>query len=310
MLGAHQSIAGGLVNALLAAEALHMDCVQVFTHNQRQWRVPALDARARDAWLDRLSTLGWHRRPRRRVVSHASYLINLASPDPDLRLRSIALHRQELERCEELLIPACVVHPGAHLGRPRPPGRPELDGSLTPDERAGLERAASSLDAVHRGLPGCPVVTCLETTAGAGSTLGWDFDHLALIRRMVREPRRVAFCLDTCHVTAAGYDMSTAARAARVLRAFDRTCGLARLRVVHVNDSAAPTGSRRDRHAHIGRGTCGMACFRAILNCPRLAGVPKILETPKGTAPRGLDWDAVNLRTLRRLVGPRSRRSR
>ncbi len=206
MLGAHLSIAGGLVNALIEAQRLRMECVQVFTRNQRRWSVRPLGEAECGAWRGRLEALGWHRRRGgARTVSHNSYLINLASPDPVLWRKSLALQRVELERCEALSIPLCVTHPGAHLGRARPRGEPHpLGADPTRDERAGLKRLVKALDRLHRDLPGYRVITCLETTVGAGTTLGYDFNHLAYVRRQVREPQRLGYCFDTCHVTAAG----------------------------------------------------------------------------------------------------------
>jgi deoxyribonuclease-4 len=146
---------------------------------------------------------------------------------------------------------------------------------------------------------------------GAGTNLGYAFHHLAYIRERVREPDRVGFCFDTCHVTAAGYDMTTDKSAKAVLREFDRTCGLRHLRVFHMNDSVGAIGSRSDRHAHIGHGTCGLSCFRAIVNRRSFDRVPKILETPKGATEKGVEWDTVNLRRLRRMARrPASRRTR
>lgn len=288
------------MNALIEAQRLRFDCVQVFTANQRQWAVPPLGAAARDAWLAKLADLGWTRRAPARIASHNCYLVNLASPDRALWLRSLRRQRAELERCEALRIPYCVTHPGAHLGCVLPAaGRPGAD--TTADERAGLRRVAWALDRLHRELPGYRVVTCLETTAGTGTNLGYSFHHLARIREMVAEPRRVGFCFDTCHVTAAGYDMSTDAGAAGVLKEFRRVCGRGQPRVFHLNDSVGAVGSRRDRHAHIGRGACGLSCFRAIVNTPGFARVPKILETPKGMDARGVAWDVRNIRRLKRM---------
>jgi deoxyribonuclease-4 len=282
---------------------LRIDCVQVFTRNQRQWSARALGDDEQAAWRAGLSQLGWHRRRGPcRTVSHNSYLINLASTDRAVRNRSLAAQRAELERCQALGIPLCVIHPGAHLGRP-PPAEPPVTGlPPTRDERAGLMRVIKALDRIHRDLPGYGVITCLETTAGAGTTLGYRFEHLAFIREHVREPDRVGYCFDTCHVTAAGYDMTTDNGAAAVLRTFDEVCGRRHLRVFHLNDSVGAVGSRRDRHAHIGRGVCGFACFRAIVNSRAFARVPKIIETPKGTDEKGVPWDVANLRRLKRLV--------
>jgi deoxyribonuclease-4 len=307
LIGAHLSIAGGHVNALHEARRLKLECVQVFTKNQRQWRVSPLDPKQQGDWLEMLSALGW-REGRPRTVSHNSYLINLASPDKALWMRSIAMQRIELERCEALEIPFLVAHPGAHLGPAPPAGQPhQLGAPASRSERAGLRRIARALDRLHRELPGYRTITCLETTAGAGSTLGYDFQQLAMLRDEVREPERIGFAFDTCHVTAAGYDMSSDARARAVLDDWHRVCGADTLRVFHLNDSIGAVGSRRDRHTHIGEGTCGRSCFGAIMNRSEFADVPKILETPKGSTPKGTPWDLVNVRRLKRLARPPGR---
>jgi deoxyribonuclease-4 len=312
MLGAHCSTAGGIANALHEARRLKMDCLQIFTANQRQWTPRSPDAAQREAWLAELALMPWNSAERgaradpARVISHNSYLINLASPDATMWRRSIAAMRSEIERCEGLRIPLVVTHPGAHLGQPR--ARCLDKNSLAPsavmsdDERAGLKRIISAIDQLHRDLPGYRTVTCLETTVGCGTQLGYCFEQLAMIASHVSQPERVGFCLDTCHVTAAGYDMTTPRAAADVISRFDDICGHARLRVMHINDSKAGVGSRLDRHAHIGAGCCGRSCFAALLNHPAFATVPKVLETPKGQDPRGRMWDAVNLGRLRRML--------
>jgi len=302
MVGSHLSIAGGMFRAIEEARRLGFDCVQVFTKNQRQWRAPPLSEDEVVAWRRAVVEAGWDDLPGR-LVSHNSYLVNLASPDPDARARSVALQREEIERCERLGIPWCVTHPGAHLGAARTPGTPNVLGAEpNPDERAGLERIARSLDEIHAATPGYRTVTCLENTVGSGTNLGFDFAHLRAIRDLVREPGRVAFCFDTCHATAAGYDLSTPEAARATLDDWDRTCGRSALAVFHLNDSLAPRGSRKDLHAHIGEGTCGIECFRAILVDAGFALVPKILETAKDDHPSGEPWDAVNARRLRSLL--------
>jgi len=303
MLGSHLSVAGGLVNALHEAKSLRMDCVQIFTRNQRQWRAAPLRDDEVDAWRSALVRLGWDDRAAFRVISHNSYLINLASPDPELWERSLTAQRTELERCEVLGVGGCVMHPGAHLGtaKARPaPGTPP-SGKPTADELAGLKRIVKALDRIHRELRGYETLTLLETTAGAGTTLGYDFAHLAWIRDHVKRPERIAFCVDTCHIHVAGYDMTTDAAAAATWQHFNDVCGPGSIRAMHLNDSVGPLGSRLDRHAHIGHGTCGSACFRAVMNDPALASVPKCLETPKGKNDAGVAWDLVNIRRLRRF---------
>ncbi len=305
-----------MVNALREARRLTMDCVQVFTANQRQWNPRPPDAQQRQQWLAELAVMNWDsatdstvRGGPARVVSHNSYLINLASPDRHRWQCSVNAMRGEIERCESLHIPLVVAHPGAHLGgrggsrngrERRLPN--DLHGATTPDERAGLKRIIRALDRLQRDLPGYRTITCLETTVGSGSNLGYCFHHLARIREAVTQPERVGFCFDTCHVTAAGYDMTTAERAAAVMQQWDHVCGAASLRVFHFNDSHGGIGSRLDRHAHIGEGCCSRACFRFLLNHPAFATVPKVLETPKGIDQRGREWDALNLMRLRRMM--------
>lgn len=302
--GSHLSVAGGLHLAVEEAKTLGLRSLQVFTRNQRQWNAPplredeiaAFTAARKSAGLEAPSA----------VVSHNSYLINLASPDAAQRRKSIASQRAELERCEALGIEACVLHPGAHLGAPRKPREPNRLGEPpTPDEQGGLARIVSSIQMLLRDTRGARVRICLETTTGAGTNLGYDFAHLGHILESVHEPERLGVCIDTCHIVAAGYDMSTAQRASDVLGQFDARVGLGAVRVVHVNDSAGPLASRLDRHAHIGQGCCGDACFRSILTHPALADVPMILETPKDGEPTGSNakkpWDTVNIRTLERI---------
>lgn len=278
---------------------MKMDCVQVFTKNQRQWQAKPLSQQEIASWLDEMQKNGL----KGKTVSHNSYLINLASPDATGRKKSIALQREEIERCEALQIPFLVSHPGARLGTPRNRGDVNAIGQPpTSEETAGLRRIAKSIDQLHIDLPGYKTITCLETTVGSGTNLGYDFQHLDWIRCNVAEPDRIAFCFDTCHVTAAGYDMSTIAKARDVLQNFDHIAGLENIRVFHMNDSIGAIGSRIDRHAHIGEGECGKSCFRSIVELPIFDFVPKILETAKEASPSGRPMDLVNIATLRRMA--------
>lgn len=282
MFGSHLSIAGGLHNALLDAQRLGMDSVQVFTANQRQWKPKPPDPDTVSQWHD-------HRRDAdgMPVVSHNSYLINLASPDAANREKSIALFRSELERCEALDVPHAVTHPGSHVGA---------------GEDKGLRRVARSLDRIHKDTAGLNVVTLLEVTAGQGTNLGASFDHLRRIIDLAADPDRLEICLDTAHLIAAGYDLTSAAGAEATLRELDEAIGIGRVKCVHVNDSKHGVGSRKDRHEHIGHGHVSLDAFAVICNEPAFASVPKILETPKGDSPDGRPWDAVNLEILRGLV--------
>ena len=282
MYGSHLSIAGGMQKALLRAETLSMDTVQVFTKNQQQWKVPPLDAGAAAAWEAERSRLGFDQ-----TVSHASYLINLASPDDASWERSVGLFVEELERCATLRIPYLVIHPGAHVGA---------------GEEAGLARVSAALDKANARTTEAAgfVTTCLESTAGQGSTLGYKLEHLAEIIAGVKEPGRVAVCLDTAHLFAAGYDFR-GRKYAGFKRDLVKTVGLDRVKVWHLNDSKKPLGSRVDRHEHIGLGEIGTEGFKPIVRDQVWTNVPKILETPKGEDDAGRAWDAVNLELLKSL---------
>ena len=278
-LGAHLSIAGGVDRAPLRGAEAGCECIQVFTTSNRQWKARPLpdDEIARFRENCRLTGVG-------PVFSHASYLINLASADARVRRRSERAFAEELDRCERLGIRWVIAHPGACA-----------------DERVGLDRIAASLGALFERTRGRRVGILLETTTGAGGALGGRFEHLAHLLRAVDERERLGVCFDTCHAFAAGYDLRTPAAFRRTFEAFDRVIGLARLRAFHLNDSRGGLGSHVDRHEHIGRGRLGERAFALLMRSRRFRPVPKVLETPKGTA-NGRDWDAVNLDTLRRLA--------
>jgi len=286
MFGSHLSIAGGVVNALNEAESLGLETVQIFTKNQRQWRVKPLAEGARGDWLGRLGELGWEDR----TVAHDSYLINLASPKDELYEKSIALMAEEFARAAALSVRYLVSHPGAHTGS---------------GLEAGLDRIAAGYERIFREAPG-GVTLCLENTAGGGSTIGRTFEELADLRERIVgkgvDPSRVGFCIDTCHALAGGYDITTRKKAGGVLDELDRVCGLEHVRVLHLNDSKGALGSRIDRHEHIGEGEAGLEGFAAFVNRQELAGVPMIMETPKGESESGEPFDAINLARLRGLV--------
>jgi len=281
MFGSHLSIAGGMSNALVAAEEFGMETVQVFTKNQQQWKCKPLSGEAVADWKAHRDKLGWEK-----TVSHDSYLINLASPDAKLWQASIALFIEELSRCRILGIPYLVTHPGAHMGEGEP---------------AGLKRVAAALDQVHKRVAVDGVVTCLEITAGQGSSLGYKLEHLAEIMVLVKSPERLAVCLDTAHLFAAGYDFRGRKYAA-LRRQIESTVGIERVKVLHLNDSKKELGSRVDRHEHIGLGKIGLEGFRPIVRDAAFKKIPKILETPKLKNPDGREWDAVNLELLRGLM--------
>jgi deoxyribonuclease-4 len=281
--GAHMSIAGGCDRAVWAAHAVSFETVQLFTKNNNRWQARPLSTEHTAAFRSALSRTGIVH-----PVAHTSYLINLASPDDALRRKSLGALVEEVERCQQLGIADLVVHPGAHMGQ---------------GEEAGLARIAGSLDEVHRRTEGSAVVIDLETTAGQGTNLGYRFEHLRGILDRVRCPERLGVCGDTCHIFAAGYPLGTSEEYDETIDRLDRSVGLDRLRVWHLNDSCRECGSRVDRHAAIGAGRMGLEPFRHLVNDPRFRHRPMILETPKGTED-GEDLDVRNARVLRQLIRP------
>ncbi|HEY2250385.1 MAG TPA: deoxyribonuclease IV [Planctomycetaceae bacterium] len=281
MLGAHMSIAGGYYKAVEAAARYGMDVVQLFTKNNNQWKAKPLVPSEIDEFRAALKSTGITC-----PVAHDSYLINLASPDDLLWQKSIDAFTIELERAEALGLVGLVMHPGSFVSS---------------TEEAGLARIVAALDEAHRRTAGYATLTLLETTAGQGSNLGHRFEHLARIFDSVADPARIAVCVDTCHIFAAGYPITSKKEYSATLAEFDRIIGLDRIRAFHLNDSVRELGSRVDRHAKIGAGKLGLEPFRHLLNDKRFASVPMYLETPKGEE-NGEELDAINLRTLRSLI--------
>jgi deoxyribonuclease-4 len=280
MFGSHLSISGGMHNALLQAEKYGMETLQCFTKNQQQWKCKPLEQDVIDQWASHRDRLKFSQ-----TVSHDSYLINLASPDDALRRKSMDLFTEELRRCEILGIPYLVTHPGAHMGA---------------GEEIGLKRVAAALDEIYAELGTCEVITCLEITAGQGSSLGYRLEHLATIIEQSKNEKRLGVCLDTAHLFAAGYDFR-GRKFADLMKEIESRLGIERVKVLHLNDSKKELGSRVDRHAHIGQGTIGIEGFTGFVRDKHFKNVPKILETPKEKHPSGRDWDAVNLELLRGL---------
>ncbi len=278
-LGAHESVAGGLYRAYERGQQAGCDALQVWVKNGRQWNAPPLEKDEVQRFQDARQETGIQP-----VVAHAAYIINLASPKSALRQRSIAGLRLEVERCEALGVPYLVLHPGAHTGS---------------GEEAGLRAIVASLRRVIAETSGYSVQILLETMAGAGTKLGGTFEQLAYLLEAADRPTRVGVCFDTCHAFAAGYELRTPSGYAETMAVFDEVIGLEMLKVLHLNDSKHPLGSRKDRHAHIGEGELGLDGFRNVLQDPRLDGLPGILETPKSD---DLHEDVENLRRLRALA--------
>ncbi|MEP7011210.1 MAG: deoxyribonuclease IV [Acidobacteriota bacterium] len=277
-LGAHVSTAGGMPRSIENGCALACTAIQVFVKNANQWRGRSILAEEIAAFRTARtgSVIG-------SVIAHASYLINLAATDAEILEKSKAALADEITRCADLGIEGLVLHPGAHLG--------------TSDEE-GVARAAASLNEIFAGLPDRGTRVLLENTAGQGSTIGWRLEQLEAIRVRLTFPERTGVCLDTCHAFAAGYAIHEPAGyeefAAEAAERFGPALG-----AFHLNDSAKPFASRRDRHEHIGEGEIGCSAFARLLADPRFALVPMVLETEPGDGQAG---HVKNLAVLRGLI--------
>ena len=276
------SIRGGASMAIERARSIGCTAMQVFVKNNMQWFARPLTREEIRAFLNHVQ-----RGELLSVFGHANYLINLAATNPQFHANSIRALAEELVRADQLELPFLVLHPGAHLGA---------------GEEAGLKKIADSVDEVFRKIPKVKTKIALEITAGQGSCIGHRFEHLAHIIANVREPERLRVCLDTAHLFAAGYDISSESGVKKTFHEFDRVIGRDRLVAIHVNDSKTGRGSRVDRHEHIGKGRIGLDAFRFIMQSPRFRKIPKVLETPKG---KDLAEDVINLKTLRRLANQR-----
>jgi len=283
LLGCHLSIGKGFTGALVAAENLGINALQIFSHNASSWRMKEITSETAASFRQHFSES-----PVEYVVIHTMYLLNLASPDEALFERSIASLEEEIRRAGLLGIDQIVTHLGAHKGS-------GIDAGISRITTA-LDRVLSS-DSVRR-YPHVHVL--LEDTAGAGTTMGTTFSELGAIIDGLSDASHIGICFDTCHAFAAGYELRTPDGLAETLEEFDREIGLDRLCLIHLNDSKFPLGSRRDRHNHIGAGEIGEEAFSLIVNHPASRDLPFILETPK-EIDGNPDADKINLALVRSL---------
>jgi deoxyribonuclease-4 len=279
LLGAHMSIGGGVHRAIERGCSIECNALQMFVKNNMQWFARPLAKEEISAFLNHAQ-----RCQISHAFAHSSYLINLAATNPQFHANSLRALAEELTRADQLELPFLVLHPGAHLGA---------------GEEAGLEKIVASIDAVYECLPKIKTKIALETTAGQGSCLGDRFEQLAHIIENARDPERLCVCLDTAHVHAAGYDLSSEATTRKMFAEFERVIGLEHLVAIHLNDSKTARGSRVDRHEHIGKGKIGLGAFRYIMRERRFRKIPKVLETPKD---KELREDVENMKTLRELM--------
>ncbi len=276
LIGAHLSTKGGLHTVFERATAINATALAMFAKNSNQWKGKTLTA-------DDVRTFN-EKRHIRPIVTHASYLINLATTNAEFHAKSIAAMIDELDRAEQLDAYGVVLHPGAHLGA---------------GAEAGLDQIARSLDQIHAALPNHRVVTLLETAAGQGTCLGCTFEELGRVMTLVDDRKRVGVCVDTCHIFAAGYDIRTRNGYDRAMDEMEKHVGAENIGAFHINDSKKGVGSRVDRHEHIGKGELGLDAFAFVLNDPRFARVPKLIETPKTVEDVS---DRKNLKLLRSLI--------
>ena len=287
-LGAHMSAAGGLFKAFARGDEAGCDSMLVFTKSNRQWKAKPITDKDVEKYRKEAAEYD-HIFP---VAVHASYLINIASPDDALWEKSYGALKDEVERAAAFDIPLLTFHPGSFVSS---------------DEEAGMARIAQGLKRLlEETAVSAPNVTiCVETMAGQGTNIGRSFEQLAHILNLVGDHERLGVCFDTCHVFAAGYDIRTPETYAATMDAFDKTVGLHKIKCFHLNDSKHELGSNKDRHEHIGQGHIGKAGFANFVNDPRWAKHPAHLETPKTEEDdegNEIEMDPVNLKALRDLM--------
>lgn len=278
VFGAHVSIAGGVYKAFQRGDEMGCDAIQIFTKNQMQWRASPLGGED----IDKFKEYAARYRPQI-VLTHDSYLINLASPEEDKLEKSREAFLDEIQRCDQLGIDLLVFHPGSHMD--------------AGEERA-LKAIAENLNWAHRETEGSAVKTVLELTAGQGTNVGYTFEQLREIMDMVKDQSRIGICMDTCHMFAAGYDIRSRRAYEQTWERFDSVLGLENLLAFHINDSKKPFNSQLDRHENLGKGYIGLEAFRLLLNDQRFRHIPMVLETPGGE-----EWFLKNLNIMRDLVG-------
>jgi len=275
-IGAHQSISGGIEKSLERANELNTKILQIFTKNSNRWKGKEIPS-------DNIKKFFFNKKIFNisEVYAHAAYLINLASPDPEIIKKSIDCLKEDIENCLKLQIKYIVLHPGSHKGR---------------GEDFGITQVAKNLDSILKNFENEPIKILLETTAGQGDCIGHRLEHLKMIKEKSDLKNYIAFCLDTCHLFAAGYDFRNKNSFEKLKQLLDKNLGLDNIFLIHLNDSKKELGSRIDRHEHIGKGKIGLNGFSFFLNDEDLSKKDFIIETPKGN-----NMDFINIKTLKSL---------
>jgi len=283
LYGAHMSIAGEIKRAIDRGESIGCTAIQIFTKSNRQWHAKPITEKEATDFKDT-----WKNSSIKSVIAHASYLINIGSPDKNIEHKSVNALKVEMERCDMLDIPYLVLHPGSHSNTDIP---------------ECLKRIAHNLDELFQAVPHCSIL--LETMAGQGTNVGSTFEQLAQIIKYSQHKKRLGVCMDTCHIFSAGYDFTTEKSYNELWKNFDNIIGINKLKAIHVNDSKQALGSRIDRHTDIGKGKIGLKGFELLFNDPQFFDIPKILETPKK---EGLDEDKKNMETLIGLLSTKTKK--
>lgn len=260
LIGAHTSAAGGAYKALIHGQSIGATAIQLFTANQKTWNAKPLSDDAIHRWEEAKLQSGI-----KKTMSHDSYLINLGSPNEEVLYKSRKLFSEELLRCQQLNIDYLNFHPGAATTGTREECLDTIVQSLL--------NIAPEVNRGHTRL-------LIETTAGQGTTVGWQFEDLGYLIDRTKNALPIGVCIDTCHSFSAGYDIRTLEGWENALQIFEKTVGLSHLYALHLNDSLKPFGSRRDRHAHLGEGEIGIECFKVCATHPKLRHLMMILETP------------------------------
>ncbi len=282
-IGCHVSIAGGIDNSIVWAGELGCNTMQIFSKNASTWREKIFKKDEVESFRENLKNSNINP-----VFIHTSYLINLASPSDELHLKSINAFIEEMKRADLLLPePYLIIHPGAHTGA---------------GEEYGIQRIIRALNIILEKSADLNLKTMilLEDTAGTGTHLGYTFYQLKRMIEGVKDRNKIGICFDTCHAFTAGYDLSHKEGVEQTLEEIDKYLGLERLKVIHLNDSKFPLGSRKDRHMHIGKGYIGLEGFKVLVNHKYLKDLPFILETPKHDEKD----DLRNINLAKSLIAP------
>ncbi|MES0490644.1 MAG: deoxyribonuclease IV [Leptospirales bacterium] len=258
--GAHVSTAGGVENAPLNASKIGAKAFALFSKNQRQWNAKPLTDENIELFRTNMDQSGLKFE---HILAHDSYLINLAHPETEGLDKSRMAFIDEMDRCAKLGITLLNFHPGSHLKK------------YTEEE--ALRRVVESIEIAINEVPG--VIAVIETTAGQGSNLGYQFEHLAFIIDKISDKSRIGVCIDTAHIFAAGYDLRDKETCEKTFRLFDEIIGFSYLKGMHLNDSKVPFESKKDRHAPLGTGEIGLTAFKYIMTDSRFNNIPLILET-------------------------------